>query len=206
MTTKGIDSMPEETIVAMFDVADRADAAIRGLEAAKVPSEAISRTVENKLIATRIKVPGEHAQRVTEILEQHNPIDLDAHAAADAGVIRLYEEGLSVGKRSTESTTRVRRYSVEVPVEQDVSLHKETVRVERRPPTDNGTVTGVDFSDKVVEMTEHNEEAVVGKTVRVKEEVSLSKEAGEHVETVKDSIRSQELEVERVSTGHTSKR
>jgi hypothetical protein len=198
--------MPEETIVAMFDVADRADAAIRGLEAAKVPSEAISRTVEDKLIATRIKVPGEHVQTVTDILERHNPIDLDAHAAADAGVIRLYEEGLAVGKRSTESTTRVRPYSVEVPVEQEVSLHKEAVLVERHPVTDNRPVTGGDFSDKVVEMTEHNEEAVVGKTVRVKEEVSLRKEAGEHVETVKDSIRSQELEVERVSTDDTSKR
>jgi stress response protein YsnF len=198
--------MPEETIVAMFDVADRADAAIRGLEAAKVPSEAISRTVEDKLIATRIKVPGEHVQTVTDILERHNPIDLDAHAAADAGVIRLYEEGLAVGKRSTESTTRVRRYSVEVPVEQEVSLHKEAVLVERHPVTDNRPVTGGDFSDKVVEMTELNEEAVVGKTVRVKEEVSLRKEAGEHVETVKDSIRSQELEVERVSTDDTSKR
>ncbi len=113
------------------------------------------------------------------------------------GVIRLAEESLEVGKRAVVGgTTRIRRYVVSTPVEKDISLHSERVVVERRPVTDaTGTA---DFTDRTIEMTETNEQAVVSKTARVVEEVALRKEASDRVETVKDTVRRQDIEIENV--------
>jgi hypothetical protein len=62
--------------------------------------------------------------------------------------------------------------------------------LDRAPPISDGrSVTGADFAEKVVEMTETAEEAVVSKTARVKEEVLISKDATERTETVRDTVR-----------------
>ena len=113
------------------------------------------------------------------------------------GVIRLAEESLEVGKRAVVGgTTRIRRYVVSTPVEKDISLHSERVVVERRPVTEaSGTA---DFTDRTIEMTETNEQAVVSKTARIVEEVALRKEASDRVETVKDTVRRQDVEIETV--------
>ena len=92
---------------------------------------------------------------------------------------------MSVGKRAVSGgTTRIRRYVVETPVQEQVTLHGEKVTMERRPVTDGRPVGDADFTDKTIEMTETSEEAVVSKTARVTEEVSLRKEASDRVETV----------------------
>jgi stress response protein YsnF len=44
-------------------------------------------------------------------------------------------------------------------------------------------------------MTETAEEAVVAKTARVKEELVIHKDATEHIETVRDTLRREEAEV-----------
>jgi stress response protein YsnF len=52
--------------------------------------------------------------------------------------IQLAEEALSVGKRAVNrGTTRIRRYVVETPVEEQVTLRTETVSVDRRPVQDS---------------------------------------------------------------------
>jgi stress response protein YsnF len=54
-------------------------------------------------------------------------------------------------------------------------------------------------------VTESDEEAVVSKTARVKEEVVVHKEATDRVETVRDTVRRQDVEIERDdSTSRTS--
>ncbi|MGI4795107.1 MAG: YsnF/AvaK domain-containing protein [Janthinobacterium lividum] len=114
---------------------------------------------------------------------------------ATGGTIQLAEESLAVGKRLLNTgTTRIRRYVIETPVEEQVTLHSEKVVVERRPVT--GQVTGtVDFTDKVLEATETDEQAVVSKTARIVEEVGLRKEASDRTETVRDTVRKQEVEI-----------
>ena len=122
--------------------------------------------------------------------------------AAEGGTIQLAEESLAVGKRLVNrGGTRIRRYVVERPVEADVTLRSETVQVERRPVT--GAATTADFTDKTIEMTATGEEAVVGKTSRVVEEVALRKEATDRTETVRDTVRKQEVEVEQVPATET---
>ena len=104
-----------------------------------------------------------------------------------------------VGKRLVNrGGTRIRRFVVETPVEESVSLRNETVRVERRPVTDNRPVADADFTDKTIEMTETGEEAVVGKTARVVEEVSLRKEAVDRTETIHETVRKEDVEIEQI--------
>ena len=104
---------------------------------------------------------------------------------------------VAVGKRVVNrGGTRIRRYVVETPVEESVNLHSEKVVLERRPVTDGRPVG--DFSDKTIEMTEMAEEAVVSKTARVYEEVGLRKEATDRTETVHDTVRKEEVEIEQI--------
>ena len=121
-------------------------------------------------------------------------------STGDSERLELAEESLVVGKRAiNRGTTRVRRFVVETPVEQQVTLHGETVDVQRRPVTDGRAANTADFSDKTIEMAETDEEAVVSKTARVKEEVVLNKTARDRVETVRDTVRREDVKVENAS-------
>ena len=119
--------------------------------------------------------------------------------AEQGGTIQLAEEQLAVGKRLiNRGGTRVRRYVIETPVEESVTLHEEKVTLERHPVTDGRPVTDADFTDKTIELTETAEEAVVAKTARVVEEVSLGKTATDRTETIRDTIRKEEVEIEQL--------
>jgi uncharacterized protein (TIGR02271 family) len=110
-------------------------------------------------------------------------------------VIPLAEENLEIGKRTVDrGTTRVRRYVVEKPVERDVTLHGERVTIERRTPVES-SVPGHAFEERTVEVRETEEVPVVAKTARVVEEVAIRKEATERTETVRDTVRREEVEV-----------
>jgi len=112
--------------------------------------------------------------------------------------IPIVEERLRVGKRETSSgRVRVRSYVVETPIEEQVTLRQEHVDVERRavdrPITDADRL----FQERTIEATESSEEAVVAKEARVTEEVVIRKEVDEHTETVRDTLRRTEVEVDR---------
>ena len=59
------------------------------------------------------------------------------------------------------------------------------------------------FQEREIEVTETAEEAVVAKEARVKEELVVSKTAEEHVETVQDTVRRTEVDIDR-GTGTTT--
>lgn len=119
---------------------------------------------------------------------------------AEGGEARIpvIEEELRVGKRAVEGGgVRVRTRVVERPVEEAVRLREERVNVERRPV--NRPVTEADlnaFREGSFELREHSEEAVVAKQARVVEEVAVGKEVGERTETVRDTVRSTDVQVE----------
>ena len=93
-------------------------------------------------------------------------------------MIPLAEERLEVGKRTVDrGTTRVRRYVVEKPIEQNVTLHGERVTIERRHPVEGTAASGGAFEERTVEVRETEEVPVVGKTARVVKEVGIRKEA-----------------------------
>ena len=114
-------------------------------------------------------------------------------------VIRLAEEHLEVGKRLVEEgTTRIRRFVTETPVEKQVTLHEEHAEVVRRAVSDPDYVKDIDWSDQTIEVLETSEQAVVSKSARVAEEVVVGKTGSDRVETVHDTVRRQQVEVERV--------
>lgn len=111
-------------------------------------------------------------------------------------MIKVLKENLRVGKREVEQgRVRVRSYVVEAPAEEQVSLRDETVRLERRP-VDRPAGAEDAFVDSEIEAVETAEEAVVSKEARVTEEISLDTVADTHVETVRDTVRHTEVEVE----------
>lgn len=122
-----------------------------------------------------------------------------ARQDADAEhVVAIGEEVLTVGTRTVPGkTTRVRRVVVEAPVQQDVTLHTETVVVERRRPN---TSIGHDVLTEVtMEMSDSNEVPVVSKSVRLVEEVLLRKEVTARIETIRDTVKRDTLEIEQPS-------
>lgn len=112
--------------------------------------------------------------------------------------IPIIEENLQVGKREVErGGVRVRSRIVERPVEEHLRLREEHVWVERTPV--DRTATDADFAnvkEGEFEMREHNEVPVVNKEARVVEEVSFGKEVEEHDETIRETVRKTDVDVE----------
>ena len=139
-------------------------------------------------------------QPAAEALRTAAAVNPSFTAATDPNRIRLAEEHLDVGKRLVQTgTTRIRRFIVETPVEQNVTLHEEHAEVLRRAITDPTYVTDIDWGEQTIEVKETAEQAVVGKTARVVEEVDVRKVGSERVETVRDKLRRQQIEIERAA-------
>jgi uncharacterized protein (TIGR02271 family) len=113
-------------------------------------------------------------------------------------VIPVFEEQLKVGKRVVEEgRVRVRVYTVEHPMQEGVTLREERVAVERRPvdrPVSG--MPGEAFQERTMDVTTHREEPVISKEPQVKEEIVVRKEGDQHTETVRDTVRHTEVEVE----------
>ncbi len=75
-------------------------------------------------------------------------------------------------------------------------MREEHVVMERRPVERAVTDSDAAFGDRTIELTETAEEVVLSKNARVVEEVLVGKVASEHVETVQDSVRRTEVEIE----------
>ncbi len=117
--------------------------------------------------------------------------------ASQDDTVSLYEERLKVGKRDvSHGRVRLRSYVVETPVSEQVSLHSETVHVDRRTVDRPVSATDAMFLDRVIEVDDHAEEAVVAKDVRLKEEISLRKDVEDRVQTVTDTVRRTEVEID----------
>ncbi len=133
-------------------------------------------------------------------------VPVAATAAADE-VIPVVEEQLVVGKRQVDrGGVRVRAYTVETPVRESVSLREERVDVERRAVNTPVSDTAGLFQERTVELTETSEEVVVGKEARIVEELRVRKEAGERVETVSDTVRHTEVEVDKIAADPMAQR
>ena len=133
-------------------------------------------------------------------------IDTATTGAASAAVntegeqrLDVVEERINIGKREVQrGGTRVRRVVTERPVEEQVTLRDETIRVDRHPV--DRTLTSADgdaFTEKTFEFTETDEEAVVAKEAHVTEEVVVGKEVEERTETVRDTVRRADVEIEK---------
>ena len=125
-------------------------------------------------------------------------------AAAQPDVLRLAEEQLQVGKEMAETgRTRVRRFVTEKDVAADVTLHEEHAEVIRKAISDPKFVGDIDWADEEIEVVETAEHAVAKKTAKIVEEVALRKIGSDHVETIRDKLRRQQVEIERLDASGT---
>jgi stress response protein YsnF len=111
------------------------------------------------------------------------------------------EETVRIGKEQVTGGKRLVTNVTEREVEKPVTLREETVEVERN--RDDRRLSPEEankaFEDKTVELTATSERPVVSKEARVTEEVALRKKAGERQETVRETVRRSEVEVETIS-------
>lgn len=118
-------------------------------------------------------------------------------AESNEQVLRLADEQLKVGKRMIDTgKTRVRRFVTERDASADVTLHEEHAEVLRRAVSDPKYLADVDWADKSIELIETAEQALVSKTAKVVEEVALKKIGSDHVQTLHEKVRHQEVEIE----------
>lgn len=121
--------------------------------------------------------------------------------------LEVTEEELHVGKRTVkgEGGIRARTYVTERPVEEDIRLREEHVNVERRPvDKEVSDIEGDAFKEEEMEFTEIREEPVVEKRTRVVEEIILTKDVSERTETVKDTVRRKDVDIEKLSSDFQS--
>jgi stress response protein YsnF len=114
--------------------------------------------------------------------------------------VPVVEEKINVGKRRVSGGgVRIIRRTTEKPVQANVNLREEQVNVERhrvdRPLTPEEA--GKAMKDKTVEVTATREQPVVSKEAKVVEEVVVNKTAQERQETVRDTAKRTDVDVER---------
>jgi uncharacterized protein (TIGR02271 family) len=166
----------------------------------------------------------ERAETAREIFDRHDAMDVNEHGSSsygtatgvtgrtagahtdvdaradlkDRATIPVVEENLNVSKREVErGGARVRSRIINRPVEENVRLREEHVVVNRRPV--DREITDADlksFRPGEMEITERAEVPVVGKQARVVEEVEIGKNVTERDETIRDTVRSTEVDVD----------
>jgi len=173
-------------------------------------------------------LPDAQANQVAEILDGYNVVDLGQRGQLSAQtmstrqtvrsgttssvrntnayeggeiVIPIVEEEIQVGKRQVEGGgVRVSTSVQETPVNEQVNLRDEQVTVERRPinqVVDPSVIDQVAQSG-TIEVREHDEEAVVAKQARIVEEVVVNKDTQQRTETIQDTVRRTEVDVDQV--------
>ena len=113
-------------------------------------------------------------------------------------VLPVVEEELVVGKRQIQrGGVRVFQRTEERPVSESVTLREESVTVQRRPVDRavTGSEAGFGQTEDVV-ITTVDEVPVVSKEARVVEEVVVGKAETQRTETVRDTVRRTDVEVE----------
>jgi uncharacterized protein (TIGR02271 family) len=122
-------------------------------------------------------------------------------------VIPVVQEELSVGKRQVSTGgLRVYAHTVETPVTEAVQLRTEHVEVQRRAVDRPATTADLSSpQERAIEVRESAEVPVVQKTARVVEEVRVGKTVEERTEQIDDTVRSTEVEVERLDRDPSAK-
>ncbi len=167
-------------------------------------------TISNQgyFIVTVHASSADDAEQAADILDDCGAVDIDEKARQfgmsgnnndhDDATINRVEENLEVGKRTKDTGgVRVRSRIVEKPVEEKLRLREEHVHVERN--TVNRPLTDMDkgqFKDQDIELTERAEVPVVNKEARVVEEIKISKDVTHRDETIHDTVRHTEVDID----------
>jgi uncharacterized protein (TIGR02271 family) len=188
------------------------DAIISALLQMGVPEPEASRYVEGVrqgYTLETVRIDDSKANQALQIMRTHalggdgtqRTTGTQARGAAPSRgdtVLPVIVEELVIGKREVgaggvRATTRV----TETPVEEEVTLREEHVDVERRTvDRPVGSADATAFQDRTVEVVATSEEPVITKRARVIEEIVITKSAESRTETVRDTVRRTDVDVE----------
>jgi len=190
-------------------------------------SEAFSGAVAKGAAVIAVEAEEDKAEEIRSVLERNEAraVDIYADEAEERGqgqkgheqtakgsrgerkTLPEVEERVSIGKRRVVRGVRASVHTTERPVEKTLTLEEEKVRVRHREADRELSPEEAEkaFEESSIEMTETTEEAEVRKAARLIGEVELSKSTSERRETVRETARKTEVDVER-SGGRGSKR
>jgi len=167
----------------------------------------------------------DEAERAADLLDDYGAVNVNERASDEGSIgtsasydrsnaysntgtasdsdttINRVEENLEVGKKTVErGGVRVRSRIVEKPVEESVRLREERVNIERNPVDREASRDELaNFEERDIELTERAEVPVVNKEARVVEEIHISKDVDEREETIRDTVRSTDVDVENLN-------
>ena len=116
----------------------------------------------------------------------------------ESTTIPVIEENVQIGKQQVRTGgAYIKARIVEKPIEETVNLKEERLNIERNPVDRPANSTDFDtFKEGVIELEERAEVPVVNKEARVVEEINVNKEVSERTETVRDTVRKTEVDIE----------
>ncbi|HZF66096.1 MAG TPA: YsnF/AvaK domain-containing protein [Chitinophagaceae bacterium] len=167
----------------------------------------------------------DQAEKAADILDDCGAIDVDERATQygyertsysndtdrnrtghEETTIPRIQENLEVGKREVErGGVRVRSRIVERPVEENIRLREEHVHVERESvdrPVSGDELSN--FQERDIELTERAEVPVVNKEARVVEEIRVSKDVDQREETIRDTVRNTDIDIDNLDKNRDS--
>jgi stress response protein YsnF len=159
------------------------------------------------IVAVLERVAAQGAERMDFGADSPAPEPASSAAPAMGTVteetIPVVEEELRVGTREVvRGGARVHTRVEDVPVQQDIELIEEHTSVERRPVSrlvpESELAAGGLLRERVIEVAQVREEAVVTKEAFVREEVVVSKSVERRVERIDETVRRTEVEVDRI--------
>jgi len=149
----------------------------------------------------------DHDHATTQNLSGDMTQDRTTMRDQDTTRIPVIEEELKVGKRMVQrGGVRIFTRVHETPVNEQVQLREEHVRVERHAvdqPASEADLAA--FKEGSVELREMGEEAVVSKSARVVEEVVVGKEVTQQTQDINDTVRRTDVDVEQLGASSATR-
>jgi uncharacterized protein (TIGR02271 family) len=165
---------------------------------AAVAPQVAPRIVPNAPKASSTVTPTRAAARPKLEPMMHEQRSLRDEDVGSDVVIPLIEEELDVGTRRYDAGgVRVQTHITREPVERSVIVREEHVTIERKrvdKPLRQGELEA-SMHDEHIEMRAISEIPITQKRAHVVEEIVITRDVSEHVETISDTLRRTEAEV-----------
>lgn len=128
--------------------------------------------------------------------------DLERAALRSDTSLDVIEEEVRVGKRDLDrGGVRVRAFVTERPIQEQVELREERIDVQREQVDEPLRAGDATFQEEEFVVTARGEEAVVQKEARVVERVHVDKDVEAHTETIEETERRRDVDVEPIEPG-----
>ncbi|WP_448206714.1 YsnF/AvaK domain-containing protein [Azospirillum sp. sgz302134] len=170
--------------------------------------KAFSGAVARGAAVVAVEVEDDRADDIRTVLERCDARAVDVYEdekqeqqQRERQTLREVEERVQIGKRRVvRGGVRATTHVTERPVERKLNLEEEKVRVRHREADRELSPDEAEdaFKEASIEMTETTEEAQVRKAARLIGEVELTKTTNERQETVHETARKTEVDVERM--------